>query len=327
MNDRKIGYAVLGCGEHAVRGHVLPGNEVPELECVGAFDPDDSRMIAVRDARRGHTAFTRFKSEEALLDSELVDAVVIVSPDRFHAGTLAEAVRRGKHVLCDKPLAAGYDDLRLLRRALDEAAERGITVTSCHPRRFDPPYVWLKRMAVEDPSGFGAVQTLELDFSYHAPSKTDLHSGLLADHFNHEFDLLHFLCGHAAAQVHRLLDGDTRYMAVGMREDGVGFSFHGTRKLEERHYREFVRLRFERGDLDLDCSTGTAVVHDHESGHKETTHAGKTDYASRFRDVMANFAAAIAGTAPNYLSRQDLIANAESCVHLTNGPHYGYRPL
>lgn len=322
----KVRYAVLGCGEHAIRGHVVPSLIVPTLHCTGAYDSDDAKMIALRDARGAIGAFTRYLSETALLEDDGIDAVVIVSPDRFHATTLASAVAHGKHVLCDKPLAANVDDLRTLRRALDEAEERGLVVTSCHPRRFDPPYLWLK-LWIDGTTTFGALQSIELDFSYHAPSKTGLHSGLLADHFNHEFDLLHFLCGHAPAQVHKLVDGDTRYMAVGMREDGVGFSFHGTRKLESLHYREFVRLRFERGDVDLDCSTGAAVVHDHESGKKDLVHSAKTDYEKRFHGIMANFAAACRDEAKNYLTRQDLVANAESCVYLTDCPQYGYRPL
>lgn len=322
----KVRYAVIGCGEHAIRGHVVPGLAVPALHCAGAYDPDRSAVDALLEARGTGGPFTRYDSEEALLDDDGIDAIVIVSPDRFHAATLAAAVARGKHVLCDKPLAASVADLRILRAALERAEAEDVVVTSCHPRRYDPPYLWLK-LWIEGTTTFGRLQALELDFSYHAPSKTGLHSGLLADHFNHEFDLLHFLCGHAPAQVHRLLDGHDRYMAVGMREDGIGFSFHGTRRLESRHYREFVNLRFERGDVDLDCSTGGAVVHDHESGKKDLVQVAKTDYALRFRGVMANFAAACRGEAPSYLTRQDLIANAESCVYLTDAPSYGYRPL
>jgi predicted dehydrogenase len=326
MNRDKIRYAVIGCGEHAIRGHVVPGNEVPSLTCVGAYDPDDAKMAEVRDARAEGTSFSRYRSESGLLGDRGIDAVVIASPDRFHAPSLAAAVAAGKHVLCDKPLAQTVDDLRLLRRTLDEAEERGLVVTSCHPRRFDPPYLWLK-LWIDGTTTFGDVQNIELDFSYHAPSKVGLHSGLLADHFNHEFDLLHFLCGHAPAVIHKLVDGDTRYMAVGMREDGVGFTFHGTRKLDAKHYREFARLRFERGDVELDCSSGSAVVHAHETGGKDVVLPGKTDYAKRFRDIMANFAGAIAGETENYLTRRDLVANAESCVYLTDCPQYGYRPL
>lgn len=324
---QRVRYAVIGCGEHAIRGHVIPGNDVPELTCVGAYDPDPEAMIAVRDARREPSSFSRFGSEGALLADRSIDAVVIASPDRFHAQTLHRAVRAGKHVLCDKPLAETEDDLRLLVEALDEAESCGVVVTSCHPRRFDPPYRWLASQVQEGTHGFGRLQHLDLDFSYHEPSKVGLHAGLLADHFNHEFDLLHFACGHAPATVLRLLDGETRYLAVGTREDGIAFSFHGTRLLKERHYREFVRARFERGDISLNCTTGSAILHDHETGTKLIDRPGKTDYAVRFRGVMVNFAAAALRRESACLTRQDLIANAESCVRLTRDGRYDYRPL
>ena len=324
---KKVRYAVIGCGEHALRGHVVPGNEVPALELVGVFDPDDAKMRAVRDARTVQTDFTCYKSETALLEDADVDAIMIASPDRHHMSSLVAAIGEGKHVLCDKPLVVDPLDLHSLDQMLGRAEKRKLVVTSCHPRRFDPPYLWLKKNLDSTKATFGDVQSLELDFSYHKPSKTGLHAGLLADHFNHEFDLTHFLFGHAPAIVHRLHDGDMRYVAVGMRDDGIGFSFHGTRLLEGQHYREFARIRFASGQVDLDCSTGLAVIHDHETGRKREIRPGRTDYAVRFRAVMANFVGAVLGKTPNYLTRQDLRANAESCVRLTLSSHYLYRPL
>jgi predicted dehydrogenase len=325
MADR-IGYAVIGCGEHAMRGHVIPGNDVPELRLVGVFDLSDEKMVAARGARVGRTNFTRYKSEEHLLLDPEVQAVVIATPDAGHAASMLRAVAHSKHVLCEKPLAVTHADLDLLSKSIVEARLGGLVVTSCHPRRFDTPYLWLKKNLAKWREAYGQALMLELDFTYHKPSKVGLHTGLLADHFNHEFDLLNWLFGHKAAEVQRLHDSHTRYLAVGMRADGIGFSFHGTRLLEGAHFRESVRLRFERGDITLDCSNGMASIHDSESGAHFLSLAGPTDYATRFRGVMANFAAAILGREPNYLSQQDLLANAESCVALTNNIRYTYRP-
>jgi predicted dehydrogenase len=323
----QVQYAVIGCGDHALRGHIIPGDDVPELKLLGVYDPDAARMRAASDAKPIYAGFTRYESEESLMADDRIDAVVICSPDRFHVPSLASAIEHGKHVLCDKPLASTLEDLRPLRRTLELAHARKLVVSSCHPRRFDPPYQWLKREVLTDQWVFGDVQDLHLDFSYHKPTKQGLHAGLLSDHFNHEFDLLHFLFGHAPAELHRLHDGQDRYLVNGMRDDGISFTFHGTRKLEQQHYREFVRLRFARGEVTLDCSTGQAVLHDHETGQRMLRHPGKTDYALRFRAVMANFAGAILGLTANYLTTKDLLANAESCVHLTRTKLYTYRPL
>lgn len=323
MTDR-IGYAVIGCGEHAMRGHVIPADDVPELELIGAFDLDPAKMAAVRDSRPDNLFFSAYESEDALLDDPRVRAVVIATPDADHAASMMRAVARGKHVLCEKPLAVTPADLGLLSRSIVDARLGGLVITSCHPRRFDPPYLWLKKNLPKWRDAYGQALTIELDFTYHKPSKVGLHSGLLADHFNHEFDLVNWLFGHVSTEVKSLHDSDTRYMAVGMRADRIGFSFHGTRLLEGSHFREFVRLRFERGDVTLDCSNGMASIHDHESGARYMSLAGKTDYAARFRGVMANFAAAILGHEPICLGQQDLLANAESCVALTRDTRYSY---
>lgn len=327
MESREtVRYAILGCGKHAIQGHIIPGREVPSLKLVGAFDPDWAKMRAAMAARNRYGSFAHYDSEDALLEDACIDAVVIASPDSRHMATLAAAVKAGKHVLCDKPLACTPEEIDTLKETLDLAQERSLVVTSCHPRRFDPPYVWLKNELSELREWFGPVLGLELDFSYHAPSKEGLHSGLLADHFNHEFDLLHFLFGHAEAQVLKLEDGDMRYLATGIRSDRIAFTFHGTRMLEARAYREFVRIRFAAGEVRLNCNTGDAVTYDHETSNVREVSPGKTDYALRFSRVMENFAGAILGTHENYLTRQDLLANAESCVVLTHGTHYAYAP-
>lgn len=46
-----------------------------------------------------------FGSYEALLDSDLVDAVYVSVPNRFHAQWTVKALQSGKHVLCEKPFA------------------------------------------------------------------------------------------------------------------------------------------------------------------------------------------------------------------------------
>jgi predicted dehydrogenase len=60
---------------------------------------------------------------EALFDE--VDAVALVTPDRFHAeGTLA-SLEAGKHVLCEKPLTVTFAEARAVAKAAKRAAARG----------------------------------------------------------------------------------------------------------------------------------------------------------------------------------------------------------
>jgi predicted dehydrogenase len=123
-------------------------------------------------------------NEVSLLERRNVDAVVIASPDRFHLDSLVRAVKAGKHVLCEKPMVTSEEELSRLRTVLELALASNLVVTSCHPRRFDHPYTILKQRLPEFVSQFGNILAVELDFSYHKPSKQGLHQGLLIDHIS-----------------------------------------------------------------------------------------------------------------------------------------------
>ncbi len=312
---RKIRYGIIGCGKHALQSHAKPGLKVPELELVALCDPSQAQMEKFEE-ELGCTV-TKYTNEADLYARTAdLDAVVIASPDRFHAQSLFTAVKFGKHVMCEKPIATTEAELPELYHALGVAKNTGHIVTSCHPRRFDQPYRWLKSQLPHLKEEHGPVIALELDFSYHKPSKRGLHIGLLMDHLNHEYDLMTYLFGPELATAHRLVDTLTRYHVTGYRRDGIAFSFQGTRMLEAHRYPEYVRVRFARGALTVECQTGDAEILSHETG-RVNLHAGPTDYADRFLRVMQNFAASMLKREQNYLKPDELLKNTAIGIALT----------
>src|ERR1044071_3468671 len=61
----------------------------------------------------------QFKDYRVMLDKmgKEIDAVIIGTPDHTHAVIAMEAMRRGKHVYCEKPLAHAVDEVRELMAA------------------------------------------------------------------------------------------------------------------------------------------------------------------------------------------------------------------
>lgn len=314
MTNKKITFGVVGCGEHAIRGHIVPSLKAG-FELVAVYDPNSDN--AKKAAELSSTPVTCHSSYETLLADETVETVMIVSPDKEHPEQLLAAVKAGKHVMIDKPLAIDKPGMVIVCQALELAAQKNLVITSCHPRRFDFPYWYMKTEAIEN--DFGSLLEVRLDFSYHAPSELWKQVGrsLLLDHFPHEIDYVNFLLGHSPFKATRYADTPDYYYVSGVRTDGIVFTCLGTRRLAEHVYPEEIRLRFERGEVLLNGKTGKGYRHYHGS----STYAGiesarPTDYVVRFDLLAKNFADAIQGCAPNYLTGQDLLVNMGSSVAL-----------
>ena len=108
-------------------------------------------MIADVDADRAHAAAAGVPGVRvtddafALIDDPSVDAVVIASHDATHADLTLGAIRAGKPVMCEKPLAPTVEEcLRVARAEAASAGDRTPLVSVGFMRRFDPAYQELK---------------------------------------------------------------------------------------------------------------------------------------------------------------------------------------
>lgn len=76
-----------------------------------------------------------FGSYEALLGSDLVDAVYVSVPNRFHAEWTVRALQSGKHVLCEKPFAL---NLAEVERMVAAAEATGLVLAEAFMYRHHP---------------------------------------------------------------------------------------------------------------------------------------------------------------------------------------------
>jgi predicted dehydrogenase len=116
-NSKKVGLGILGTGGMA-NMHARRFTELRGCELVAACDVDERRVGEF--ARKYQIARCYTKAEELLADAA-VDAVAIVTPDATHAPLSLAAIKAGKHVLCEKPLALHYADARKMLAAAEKA--------------------------------------------------------------------------------------------------------------------------------------------------------------------------------------------------------------
>src|ERR1700730_10230905 len=129
MTPRPLRIAIAGVG-HFGRYHALKVAASERAALAGVFDPD---------AERAKTVGREFDAPALDLDALLAasDALVIAAPAEAHHALAAAALRAGKHVLVENPIAATLaqaDELVAL------SAERGLVLQVGHLERFSAAF-------------------------------------------------------------------------------------------------------------------------------------------------------------------------------------------
>ncbi len=130
--------ALVGCG--------MRGNQLAKTLGKSWVYPRRAEVVAVCDAHRGRAEELRAKTwpdaavtqrYEDLLDRRDVEAVFVVTPEHWHARIALDALRAGKHVYCEKPLALTIAEGR---RIVQAAAESGRVVQVGTQQRSRPEF-------------------------------------------------------------------------------------------------------------------------------------------------------------------------------------------
>jgi predicted dehydrogenase len=137
MSQRPLSVAVIGAGM-AGRSHAAGyrqvdtvfGSGLPPIRLAAVADANET--LARDAARRYGFEKAVFSWEEIVEDSE-IDAVSIVVGNALHRPIAEALIAAGKHVLCEKPLAASMDDARAMAAA--EASADVVTAVGYTYRR------------------------------------------------------------------------------------------------------------------------------------------------------------------------------------------------
>lgn len=130
----KIG--VFGTG-HLGKFHLNNWKEIAGIDLVGFYDPNDQTAEEVSK----QYGIPRFEDPVALLQA--IDAADIVAPTNFHFELCQLAIRNGKHVFVEKPLANTMDEARELVKLVKES---NIKMQVGHVERFNPAYLATKNL-------------------------------------------------------------------------------------------------------------------------------------------------------------------------------------
>ncbi len=120
--DKKVKLGIIGFGNMG-SGHaknIMEGN-CPEIELVAIADIKQSRRDAAKELYGD--AITVFDDAEKMMDSGLVDAVLVAIPHYDHPKYSISAMERGIHVMCEKPAGVYAKAVREMNEVADKHPE------------------------------------------------------------------------------------------------------------------------------------------------------------------------------------------------------------
>ena len=128
----KVG--VFGVG-HLGKFHLNNWKQIPTVELVGFFDPNNEAAAEVEKTY----GIKRFMDEAELIAA--VDAIDVVTPTHLHFTVCEMAIKMGKHVFVEKPMANTIEEGKKIMQMVKEA---NVKLQVGHVERFNPAFTALK---------------------------------------------------------------------------------------------------------------------------------------------------------------------------------------
>jgi predicted dehydrogenase len=133
---RMLKIGVFGVG-HLGKFHLNNWKEINDVELVGFYDPSDDASQDVTEKYQ----IPRFLDAERLIDA--VDMIDVIAPTQYHYNLAKMAIRKGKHVFLEKPMANTMQEAQELVNLVKESQ---IKLQVGHVERFNPAFLAVKNM-------------------------------------------------------------------------------------------------------------------------------------------------------------------------------------
>ena len=166
MGQTKLRWGVLSTANigRAAVNPAIQASRNGTLLAVASRDGERARAFAEQWGIPRHHG-----SYEALLDDADIDAVYVPLPNNLHATWTIRAAERGKHVLCEKPLALTAAKCREMERA---AVANGVRLMEAFMYRFHPRTE--KAMELARSGALGAVRSIRSTFTFRLTRANDI---------------------------------------------------------------------------------------------------------------------------------------------------------
>jgi predicted dehydrogenase len=138
---KKLRIGIIGCGAIAMEKHLPALAQIPEVEIV-AFTNTTRQKAEAAAAQFGTPNAIVYSTVDELLADPNLDGVHICTRNDTHAKFSIQALKAGKHVMCEKPMANSIEDAR---KMVEAARRSGKKLTIACNNRFREDSQYLKK--------------------------------------------------------------------------------------------------------------------------------------------------------------------------------------
>lgn len=196
ITDRKIRFAIVGCGRIAQNHIASMQSHAERCEIVDVCDTD----VAALEAAVSKTGAAGHASLSDLLEHTTADCVILTTPSGVHPQQAIQVAEHGFHVMTEKPMATRWQDGLAMVEACDKA---GVHLFVVKQNRRNATLQLLKQ-AVEQ-KRFGRIYSVALNVFWTRPQEYydsakwrgtwEFDGGAFMNQASHYIDLLDWLIG------------------------------------------------------------------------------------------------------------------------------------
>ena len=254
---RRLKFALIGCGKIGVR-HAEHIKQFATLVAVCDIDKEKaSKLVDEYDA----IAYTDL--DTLLANETSVEVVSICTPNGLHAEHSIKALRAGKHVLCEKPMAISVSDCGEMIKEAERANRRLFAIKQ---NRFNPPVIAVKNAL--DKGILGKIYSFQVSCFWNRNERyyqnswkgtADMDGGTLFTQFSHFIDLIYYLVGDVDRAfaltrnfAHQsIIDFEDTGVAILELHNGAIGSLHYTVNSHQKNMEGSITLIAEKGTVKI----------------------------------------------------------------------------
>lgn len=192
-----INWGIIGCGDVTEKKSGPAFNKVEKSTLIAVMRRD---LNKAKDYAERHQVPYYFDKAEKLINHEMVNAIYVATPPSTHAQYAIAAMRAGKPVYVEKPMATSYQECKEMLKVSEET---GVPLYVAYYRRTLPGFLKVKELL--DENIIGQVLTCNIRLSREANEAEKNNSwrvdptiaggGIFHDLASHQLDYLDFLFG------------------------------------------------------------------------------------------------------------------------------------